>query len=525
MWNGNVNNNNKTNNNYVWPVRLGEWLPPLFSFENLYDSYRRCRKRKRNTINALRFEVRAEEHLFALCEELETRTYSPSRSVCFVVERPKLREIIAADFRDRVVHHLLVDRLETFYERIFIHDSYACRKEKGIHRAVGRLKYFIRKGSQNGRRRLFSLHMDVKNFFMSIDRQILYDLLRKKVAEPDVLWLAGTIIFHNPLERCLIKGKPALFAALPSHKSLFKAPAGKGLPIGNLTSQFFANVYLNELDQYAKHTLKCRYYVRYCDDFVILDESPENLCDIREKIGTFLSRRLALSLNERYGGVHPLSKGIDFLGYIVRPGYTLVRRRAVNNLKTKLHFFETQLVREDAGLRIIEYDRPVIERMRSVIASYFGHFQRADTWALRQTIFSRHAYLGELLVYDHSSGSLDFCERTRRRHAPLVPVRAQYRYYGDLFKGAVLFFQVGRFYEFYEPLRPEVETLLQLKPLSVNRRGALYGFPVTLGDAYARRVAEKGLEVIIIKETERYAVTAKDRVPVMKISRNAGVSV
>jgi hypothetical protein len=128
MWNGNVNNDNKSNNNnYVWPVRSGEWLPPLFSFENLYRNYLKCRKNKRNTINALKFEINAEEKLLDLSEELQNGTYQPARSVCFMVERPKMREIIAADFRDRVIHHILVERLESIFEPVFIHDSYACR--------------------------------------------------------------------------------------------------------------------------------------------------------------------------------------------------------------------------------------------------------------------------------------------------------------------------------------------------------------------------------------------------------------
>ncbi|MCI4625330.1 MAG: hypothetical protein L3V56_05140, partial [Candidatus Magnetoovum sp. WYHC-5] len=261
MDNGNVNNDNKgNNNNYAWPVRLGECLPPLFSFENLYRCYLKCRKNKRNTMNVLKFEINAEENIFTLSEQLFMGTYMPSRSVCFIVEKPKMREIIAADFRDRIVHHVLVERLERIFEPIFIHDSYACRKGKGVHKALERVKEFIIKGSRNGNDKLFFLHLDIKNFFMTMDKEVLYRILQKKVKDKNALWLAKIIIFHNPAENCIIKGKKYLIKTLPPHKSLFNAKPKTGVPVGNLTSQFFANVYLNELDQYVKHALKCKYY-------------------------------------------------------------------------------------------------------------------------------------------------------------------------------------------------------------------------------------------------------------------------
>ena len=191
----------------------------LFSFENLHRQYLKCRRNKRNTANALAFEVRQEENLLDLKAALENRTYAPARSVCFVTQRPKLREIFAADFRDRVVHHVLVDFLESIWEPIFIHDSYACRTGKGVHAGVKRLQTFLRQVTANG------------------------------TCTADYV----------------MKWDSALFGWLPPHKTLFACPPGKGLPIGNLNSQFFANVYLNALDQFVKHELKCRHYLRYCD--------------------------------------------------------------------------------------------------------------------------------------------------------------------------------------------------------------------------------------------------------------------
>ena len=581
MNDGNVNGNNKTNTNYVWPVRAGEWLssrcvtphpsPPspclptgrpigergdtgIASFKNLYGSYIKCRRNKRGTINALKFEINAEEKLFKLSEELENKTYKPIRSVCFIVERPKMREIIAADFQDRVVHHALIERLEAIYEPIFIHDTYACRKGKGLHKAVERVKEFIRKGSENGRKRLYFLHLDIKNFFMSIDKNILYELLRKKIKDEDLLWLAGVIIFHSPTESCIIKGKRHLIESLPPHKSLFYAPEDKGLPIGNLTSQFFANVYLNELDQYVKHSLKRQYYIRYCDDFLMLDESHERLIEIRGRVSEFLGDKLNLSLNDKYNKVLPLSNGIDFLGYIIRQDYMLVRRRVVNNLKSRLNWFEERLISEKEGMRIVRYDYELLERLMSIIASYLGHLKWADTYSLRSAILKRYWFLKEYFSFD------DKKVKPLYRYCEIFPsVKSQYLYYASRFKGMVLFFQVGCFYEFYEEIsvyrKDEIASasprndispathdegvsaekklqqviarslsdeaifkhLLNLKRLSQNKRGAIYGFPVRFENEYAKRLLSKGLPVVIIKETDRYIGRIKERLPIMKI--------
>lgn len=532
MWNGNVNNNNKTNNNYVWPVRSGEWCPPdphqlassprggsdargdfLFSFENLYRNYLKCRKNKRSTFNALKFEVDAEENLLKLSDELKNRTYQPSRSVCFIVEKPKMREIIAADFRDRIVHHLLVERLEAVYEPVFIYDSYACRKNKGLHNGVERVKGFIRKGSSNGRKRLHFVHLDIRNFFMTIDKEILYGILEKKVKDEDLLHLAHVIIFHNPADNCIIKGSKNLIKCLPSHKSLFHAPENRGLPVGNLTSQFFANLYLNELDQYVKHILKCRYYVRYCDDFLILDESSGKLMDVREWIREFVTERLHLSLNDKYDSVMPVSNGMDFLGYIIRQDYTLARRRVVNNLKTKLNGFEGRLVSEANGTTAIRYDYETIEKLRSVLASYLGHLKWADSYKLKQAILERYGFLKEFFALDDG--------RVRplyRYHGIFLSVRSQYLYYKNRFRGMVIFFQVGCFYEFYGgAVRQDVPAVLGLRRFENSARGAKYGFPASLETRYLKRLIQEGLSVVIIRETDRYIGRIKERLPAMKI--------
>ena len=428
MNDGNVNNNNKNNNNYVWPVRSGEWTscaPEAFRrelFTDLHASWRRCRRMKRNTVNALRFEYKAELNLLQLADELSCGTYRPARAIRFAVERPKLREIVAADFRDRVVHHYLVEKLEQIYEPVFIHDSYACRKGKGVHKAITRVRKFIRTGSVNGRYRLYALHLDVRSFFTTIDRRLLAQIIENRLVRearnpgnqrsagirhllPFLNRLTRTILDYNPMEYRIDRGDHRLLARVPSHKSLLHAPQGVGLPVGNLTSQFFANVYLNELDQFCKHTLACRHYIRYCDDFLILDRSPERLAELREAVRVFIADTLRLTLNERYATIAPVTNGIDFLGYIIYPDHLLVRRRSINNLRTRLDAFRHDHIRQhDDGLLAIPHNTPAAKKLQGVMASYFGHFKWADTIRLRRSIFDkRYPWLNALFRLDRDS--------------------------------------------------------------------------------------------------------------------------
>jgi len=232
---------------------------PLFSLENLYRAYRQCRRRKRNTHNALAFEQHLEANLVALHHALERGTYRPKPALAFLVNKPKRREIFAADFRDRVVHHVLVGHLEPGWERRFIHDSYACRTGKGTHQAVARVQTFSRQVTKNGTRRAWYLQRDVRGFFTTLDCRVLFQQLSRHEPDPAVRWLLSVFLFNDLTRNCRLRNaKRADFERLPPHKTLFKARPGCGLPIGNLTSQFFANVYLDPLDQFVKHQLKAR---------------------------------------------------------------------------------------------------------------------------------------------------------------------------------------------------------------------------------------------------------------------------
>lgn len=345
----------------------------IFSFQNIYRAYLECRKNKRNTINALRFEIEAEENIIRLERELKSRTYHPSRSILFTTEKPKRREIFAADFRDRVVHHLLVEQLERIWEPEFIHDSFACRINKGTHKAVKRLQTFLRRITLNGHARAYFLQLDIKDFFPSIDKQILFNILTRKVSAPDILWLAREVLFWDCTQSYTLRGPESAIKNIPPNKSLFGKENKRGLPIGNLTSQFFANVYLNELDQFVKHALRAPYYVRYVDDFVLLSKDRDELILWRSKIDQFVRERLNIQLHPARRKLLPVSNGVDFLGYIIRHNYILARRRVVNNLKAKIKAFKQSKVKD-------------WNKFKDMIASYLGHLKHANSFKLQKKI-------------------------------------------------------------------------------------------------------------------------------------------
>ena len=267
----------------------------------------------------------------ALYRELMGGTYRPGTSICFVVIRPKPREVWAADFRDRVVHHLLYNRISDRFHRSFIADSCACIPGRGTLYGATRLEHKVRSITRNWPRHAYYLKLDLANFFVSIDKNILRGLLASKVREPWVMWLADTILFHDPRENVRIKGTPELLSMIPPHKSLFNQVGHKGLPIGNLSSQFFANVYLNPLDQYAKHQIGSRHYIRYVDDMVLLHESPQWLNRAAAEIGNFVSGRLDMALNPRKTILQPIERGVDFVGQIIKPWRRVLRRTTFEN--------------------------------------------------------------------------------------------------------------------------------------------------------------------------------------------------
>ena len=300
-----------------------------FPVEELVQAYLDCRKSKRNTASALAFESHLERNLCALYEELTSGAWRPGRSICFVITRPKPREVWAAAFPDRVVHHLLYNRIAPRFHASFVHASSACIPGRGTLYAAKLLERDVRSITQNWSRPAFYLKCDLANFFVAIDKATLRDQLARKVHEPFWLALAETILFHDPREDHELRGRAELLARVPAHKSLFNAPADTGLPIGNLSSQFFANVHLDALDQFAKHQMRATRYVRYVDDFILLHESPQWLNSAHDRISDFLTQRLGARLNPKKTILQPVDRGIDFVGHVIKPWHRTTRPRTV----------------------------------------------------------------------------------------------------------------------------------------------------------------------------------------------------
>ncbi|SLM28555.1 conserved hypothetical protein [Desulfamplus magnetovallimortis] len=494
---------------------------PLFSLENLYDAYLKCRKNKRNTINALRFEIAFPDNLINLYDELSSGTYHPSTSICFVQKKPKLREIFAADFRDRVIHHLLVGHLEPKFERIFIHDSYSCRKNRGIHGAVSRLQSFVNRVTGNGCRPAWYLKEDIRGFFMNIDQEILYSIICRHFKHKDVLDLSRRIIFARCIDDYHFKGRRSLLNKIPPHKTLFKVGKGKGLPIGNLTSQFFANVYLNDLDQFVKHELKCRYYIRYCDDFILLSDNPGQLEKWHGKIESFLNERLKLELNPSQMKLKPVSSGIDFLGYIVRRRYLLVRRRVVNNFKERIRYFDTTLSMRDRDAKRVRWQFPPdeVELFRSTVASYMGHLKWANSFTLKRMLFVKYPVLRACFMlngYELIPRYIPFdgMRKFRRSYNWWIPepdnrpcsqhvVRYPLWVCGKNTR-VLVFFQVGCFYEFYNTHGKIAHEVLNLKLMKgLHRFQVGCGFHKRFLSRYIGMALQNGYHVAIVRQYRR----------------------
>lgn len=378
---GNMNNNDKTNENFVRCVR--EFLyralyfmytkeETIFTLKNIWKAYETCIRRKKKSVNRFKFELKKEREIINLREELLSRKYKISRHIYFVVTEPKPREVFAGDFRDRVVHHLIYNELSPLCESWFIENSFANRTGKGTHAGFRKVKEYVKQNPK-----AWYLKLDIFSFFRSIDKQILFSIVSDFINmqdEPiwwkrDLLWLCEEIIYHDPTLNYTFKGELKTKSLIPIQKSLFYAN-GNGLPIGNLTSQFFANCYLDGLDKYITETLGNSHYVRYVDDFVILDEDKEKLQEAVNEVDRFLCENLSLCLCKDKTILQPTERGIDFLGYFIKPTHTLVRQKVVKRFKDRLYKRRNPI---DGFFSLS--DIPMIQ-------SYFGHFSHAYSYDL-----------------------------------------------------------------------------------------------------------------------------------------------
>lgn len=313
------------------------------------QAYHDCRRNKRGSASALAFEFNLERNIMQLFNELNAGTYQPGPSTCFVVTHPKPREVWAASFPDRIAHHLLYNHIGPRIERSFIADSCACIPGRGTLYAAERLEAKVRSLTQNWTRRAHYIKCDLANFFVSIDKHVLAEQLRRAIPEQSWQALALQILWHDPRENYQLRSPHRRLNRVPQHKRLVAQPAHLGLPIGNLSSQFFANVYLNALDQFVKHKLRVRHYIRYVDDFVLLHESPQQLNAWHDEIETFLAERLHARLNPSKTIRQPLERGVDFVGQLILPHRRITRRRTVDNALRRVATVPAEQLRDTAN--------------------------------------------------------------------------------------------------------------------------------------------------------------------------------
>ena len=303
------------------------------------------------------FDAALEENLFEIHGTLKRKTYRPAPYVSFFVSDPKRRSIHKACVRDRVVHQALFRILYPVFNRTFIHDSYSCRLGKGTHRGVRQLARYLRIVSGNHSRNTYALKCDIRKFFENINHDILIGLLEKRIHDPGTRWLARQIIISFPMSK-----------VEPCSKT--------GLPLGNVTSQLFSNIYLNEFDQWAKHTLKARHYLRYCDDFIIVNSDAGYLRDIIPIIQKTLHKKLKLTLHPHKVSITKIIQGVDFLGYVALPHATMVRTSSKNRMFRKLQE-KKKLVQKGVITK---------ESFNHSRQSYLGLLTHANTQKLREQV-------------------------------------------------------------------------------------------------------------------------------------------
>ncbi len=338
----------------------------LCSYENLLLAFINARKRKSLKPYVLDFEANLQNNLFSLQWELLTHTYKPKPLTTFTVRDPKTRKISASDFRDRVVHHAICNIIAPIFESRFICDTYANRKGKGTLAALKRFDSFLRKVTGNGRinRREresykenrvpgFALKADIRHYFETIDQEVLLSVLQRRIKDDELLWLIKTI--------------------LSNHKT---QEAGKGMPLGNLTSQFFANVYLGELDNFVKHNLKAKYYLRYVDDFIILERNRKLLEEYKTKISEFLKTELKLELHPQKSSIIPLRRGVTLLGFRAFRHFRLLKKSNQKRIEKRLQKFRIKFAR-------CEISR---EHILLSMAGWEGYAKMGNTYRMRQNI-------------------------------------------------------------------------------------------------------------------------------------------
>ena len=365
---------------------------------DLRRAYKEARKQKANTGSCIRCSIEEEVEIDELARTVIDGSYAMRPSICFLVDVPVIREVIAADFRDRIIHHYLFDYLNSQLERELIEDCYSCRKGKGTGYGVDRLEHHIRSCSQNYTREAWALQLDISGYFMSIDRWKLYVMAmelmarigRKRNREGILLKdlpkhhlverLLATVILYDPMQNCEIRDWKGLFAQLPRKKSLRYAPEGIGLPIGNLTSQMFSNLYMNCFDQWVKRYLKVKHYGRYVDDSFYISTDREWLLSLVPQIDAYLRTNLGLHLNLAKTKLTEIHQGVTFLGIHIKPFRRFLKTESLQRMR--------QRVKEMTTISKVSLEKEDIQHLLlSKANSMLGMLSGTSSYNLRKELF------------------------------------------------------------------------------------------------------------------------------------------
>lgn len=297
----------------IMKIRLSHKFEDIISIDNLLLAWKEFLKGKKNKSDVQKFQFNLMDNILSLHDDLVNYTYHHGGYQCFKINDPKPRIIHKAGVRDRLLHHAVYRILYPFFDKTFISDSFSCRMNKGTYKALNRFKRFSYVASKNGTKTCWVLKCDIKKFFASIDQNYLMDILEKYELDRNIMNILRKIIF-----------------------SFYSTELGKGLPLGNLTSQLFANVYMNEFDHFSKHKLKAKYYIRYADDFVILSEDRNYLKKIIPLVGDYLKNKLKLTLHPDKVFIKTLYSGVDYLGWVNFKDYRILRKNTKKRIITRL---------------------------------------------------------------------------------------------------------------------------------------------------------------------------------------------
>lgn len=348
----------------------------LIPLSDFLKAYRQCRRHKRNTPSAQEFELDYESNLTKLWYEVNTKTYKIGKSNCFLVTRPKLREVFAADFRDRIIHHIIMMRLENLFEDVFIDSTYNCRKHKGTLYGVQDLAAQVKVASENYTKQCYIGKFDLKGFFMSIHKPTLWVLLRdfinEKYHKKDkeiLLYLVKKVVFHHPEYNCERKTPAWRWKDLPKNKSLFTCGKDRGLAIGNLTSQCFANFYMHFFDDFMKS--KFKYYGRYVDDFFIISDDKQKIVDAISGMAKFLKNKLKVKLHPDKIYIQPYRKGVKFTGSVVKGKKFYIGNQTVAGAYNKIRFYNSHI------------GENYTDKFIATLNSYFGFFKHYQTFHIK----------------------------------------------------------------------------------------------------------------------------------------------